>query len=1243
MLNLVGRSQELNHLNQWLCEDRVSLVELLGDPGVGKSALFEHFAGQSIDGALVFHDVCQPVGGVLEPVGLLGRLIDQLAERLEASRLREVFTDRCVRDLATLSPGMVRRATVLADGNFASGVDIPRIQIVEALAELLRRLHKGEHLLWVVDEFQNIDEQSRQILISLLTHPDPAARGFSLAVSYRNSDALSFHEEWSRSAEHHPSRRQFTLKPLTKAGIRELINSELDQSFTKSFPVVVEEFHRLSSGNPFMALMLLRKARRTGRIRASLQGWQLESGKAFEKSDTADLLSDQVESFLKSRPLSRFLLSWFRLVEHPVSIDILMRVAPDMESEWSDLITEMTVGGILKSHDAKSGTRWGFAHPLWYEHTPDWLNLDELRDFVDQVSRVCEVKDSEEFFLRASLMSHPLVISDSISRRAAAQEQLLNVLSRFSNHRPFLAPVLELTSRLAALSLDDAAYSRAVEFLILGNRRLGQVDLFLNWVANSDMSRLDADARYLLIENYQYMLRVRRQVKAFTPWSENLIKSGGLSRREENLLRIERCEIYLNRDETDAALLELDQLEASEMSNNLKLRVKIYQHICNLAKISDLHESLNVQEEFYKKHRSILSTTSHGTLLLRRHLLRMLVLQSYRAGERKRIYPYLEDTMQAATALSDYSSVAQHRSRIARSLLLFERFEVAEEILKENVIHYERCNQISLACEEAYALMNTYRSQRKNAPALQLARKLKPYLLEMPEVDTFNTAFLLTCASVFWRAYCTSEAEACVKHVSDNAGSIENRDFATSMGYCKVQIALQRAETTMSWGDVLEPVERQLDLYKSMGRDDAEPIFFTAIRDRAQASLKRFDSAAACAADLLPLARACSPREFARIPLFIQIGETALLTQEADVYREVDKELEDFAKGPEAYAIAVFRASKAFALGHGAEAVNQLWRALCFAQLVDLPDLVPHLRKRFAWNSLNLKGLDAQSSVLMLIQIRLALVRGNGLEGPMGLMSPQSLSSFACTLIEHVRGIREGFSSAEQKLVAKEMLKLQDHLEVQKPVEKSTLSLRLFAGPSLLRDSVPLKIRKWGSKHGFEILCFLAVNHWRKGAPLSQKEIVEAIWEEGSEPKTPASFRVMITRLRQTLATLASGATILGSKDGYELAPGLIDQLDLHDFEAALKSARAASAAGDEEAASRAYGQMISVYQGALLPELDADWVTPLRAYCENRFLEAARSLLTSLVAKDPKAAVALRWELVERHPGLADELGLSE
>jgi DNA-binding SARP family transcriptional activator len=1242
---LAGREQELAQLLQWAHKERVGLVDVQGDAGVGKSTLLRAFSEIPAAKSLIIFETCQIMESAPEPIGLLGHLLDQLAQHLTGTRLRHVFTDRCLQDLATLSPGMVQKATHLTDLEFDTQREVPRFQIVEALVELIKRIASRERLVFVIDEFQNIDEQSRLLLTSLLTHPDPGARSFSLVVSYRGLSSLSFRKEWEETTGSFPGYQQFQLRPLSREGLNDLLAQELDASFPQLHPEFVDEVYGLSGGNPFMSLGLLRKARRTGQIRASLQGWKLVQGPSIQKEDLPGLLADQLEPFISQRPLSRFLLSWYRLVGHPVSIEPLIRVAPDMKSEWSSLTAEMTVAGILKKHEYPGGARWSFSHPLWYEFKCDWLMPEELRDFVRQVAEILDPTKASDLFLRASLLSHPLVLQGKDADLRSVQDDLSNLLQSYGDQQEFLNPLVTLIKRLASIAVDDEAYSRAIGFLISANRRLGQLDQYTFWVEKTDLRRLSGSARSVLIDNYLKILRINGRLHEFIPWSDALIRDHELTHEERVLIATERCTAFIDRADEKNALLELENINPDSIDGELRFKYDTLFHVCTTGLIESPFEALDATELYYTTQRHNLTDGTRSGLVLRRLLLGRMQMYSHQSGQRLRMHPYYEDTMESANAQSGFASVAMHRSRLARSLILFRRFDKAAEILRENRLYFVSRGQERIAMEEAFALLTVYRNMRENHLAVTLAKELLPTLMAIEKPDELITILLATSASIFWRSFHTQDSLSALERVMTFTGLSRHRDLVISAGYSQVHASIQVAETSGDWTVVVEPANRQIEIYQSLNRRDAEFMLFAAIRDRAHAELGTLQDSSSKAKDFLAFAESCSKAEFALVSLLIQIGETALLLEEDEVFEQVDLLVEEFAKGPEAGVIAAFRASIATGKGRSSEANNQLWRTTGFAFLFDLPALTIHAAKRFSWEANSLNGVDAQTATLLAKCLHKALASNGMFQLASKSLTGDALLHFAKSMLDQLRTMSDSFGFDERETLLKELYSLEEELGNFAPEgeKQQSLSLHLFRGPRFEVNGTPHRIRGWGTRYGPGILSLLAVNQWRKSVILSRREIIDAVWEPGEMPSSASAFRVLLTRLRGSLAKVTPRESILGSNEGYSLAPDFYDHLDLAEFELALKSARAAKASAKKSEMLRAYGRMIELYEGPFLGEMEADWILPLRSYCEERFLEAARAVLAHLSRTKAKSAVSMRWQLVEKHPELAEELGLSD
>lgn len=160
----------------------------------------------------------------------------------------------------------------------------------------------------------------------------------------------------------------------------------------------------------------------------------------------------------------------------------------------------------------------------------------------------------------------------------------------------------------------------------------------------------------------------------------------------------------------------------------------------------------------------------------------------------------------------------------------------------------------------------------------------------------------------------------------------------------------------------------------------------------------------------------------------------------------------------------------------------------------------------------------------------------------------------------------------------------------------------------------------------------LAVLLQRRGHIVTPDALLDLVWGDAARDLTSSAVHTVVARLRRSL-----GSDSIETHDaGYRL--GRAVQLDSDDFDAALRRAREATAAGDATGAVAAYRDAVAVWRGPHAFEgVSDDLVMADRARLEEARAqtidELAAALLSTGTAPATDEALALATALTRDHP----------
>lgn len=1226
-----GREREGAALRDLLADPALRLLELCGAAGSGKSGLLAGLEATG-DGPLWLVHACRggPSGSGTSAVG---GLLEALGARLEPEELRAALDDSLLAELAPICPGLLRLATPdwLRDGDGA-GRELRQATAVEALHALFLRLAVGRRVILAVDDWQDVDAWSLRLLADLVGHPGRAAHPPLLVVAHRGRGALPFNEEWERLVADLPGRRLFELNPLDAEGMAALVADVLDGSVPRDHPEFVEALRRRSGGVPFHALSLLRLARRDGRVRATLEGWRVRCDDGLEGLDLGQLLREQAAPVVDEEPRTRFLLAWLATLRAPASLGPLARLPECGGFDWNALAGRLAREGVLERRGGGGdGALWAFAHALWIEEGGAWLEATERREFLESVARAMDPLREDEAFLRAGLAVE--IESLGAPGTGRAEVALAGLLRTWEGRVGREADRVTAAKRLLARAARKEDRSLAFRELMGCALRTGDLESVDETVADVDPGELDAAARRVLLLRRPLTLRAQGRGGEIAGWTREFEKRNDLSDWERAQLAIERLLLCHNSSRWEEGAADFERLAALPLDGEQSaLRAML-----ELGRKAD--GSGRYLEAFRELEALYLREKEHLGNERRQLLLAQLVRYCHLHGRRPLLYPHYDELIEVGR-LAGAVSLAQYRARMAHAFALTGREDEAAAMLADDFAAFRARGQDYYALDTALRLISLHRQRRRLDEAARLAAEVLP-LAEGRPADFLVVALLLTAGSVFWRSWRAQEALHCLELARPRLEGEGSHELWLSYHYCETMSRLQLAEEGGDWGAVLPPVRAMLDLYRELGRADTEVMQFAAIEARAVnrtegAGLRR-------AADFRVSLEAAPEREFDLVRFLVQVALLAGEEGDEETRRLALERLSGSGSGPEAYLLAIEAAATARRAGDERRAGLELARAACLATLSRLPAVVDHLERRFPGLGAHPLATGADEALLVLWLRRLGEALSNGTEAfraPGLAVGPAELPAFVFAECGRLAAPIAALDAAARRRALAERAKLEAALAEHRFADGlSRVELKLFGGPRLVVSGRELPKSALRTRLGLEALALLALRQSTGRGPLPGAELLEHLGDGEDRQPSPASLRVVLSRLRKALAEHVEGPTILGGGEGYRLAEGFPGRLDLAEFEDLRARARRADQAGDADGALRLRERLLEVYEGPLLAEASGRWAEPLRAEYEQRFVVAARAVLDARRIADPESASTLERRLRQRHPELAAAL----
>ena len=322
---LVGRSGEVAVLDEAVRTSGLSVIEIVGEAGIGKTTLLEHLsASANAAGALVLSARCSEYERDV-PYALL---IDALDPHLAAHGAPAGVE---VAALAGTFPALAAHA----------GAAVERHELHRAVRALLAALAAPRGLVLILDDLHWADPASVALVASIVRRPPPR---LLLAIAHRHRQAgSSLDPELHRAADAGRARR-LAPGPLTPDEASRLLARPQDGELRRLY----EE----SGGNPFH-LKQLARTEPPAVARANDPGYGEVPGGVREAvlSETTPLPPD-----------ARALLDGAAIVGDPFEIDFAAEVADLSREAGLEALDVLVAADLVRVTD--DVRRFRFRHPI---------------------------------------------------------------------------------------------------------------------------------------------------------------------------------------------------------------------------------------------------------------------------------------------------------------------------------------------------------------------------------------------------------------------------------------------------------------------------------------------------------------------------------------------------------------------------------------------------------------------------------------------------------------------------------------------------------------------------------------------------------------------------------------------------------------------------------------------------------------------------------------------------------------
>lgn len=1216
---LPGRHALLKHVRHLTDDPLVHMIALTGAAGMGKSAVVEALEASLEPDHLVLGHACRGglpgAGGALE--GLLSRLHRVLGPQ-ELARLAEE---------PGLRPLLARVPTLNAQtGDLAAGA-VRYMPLLESIVALLDRLCRLRPVVLLVDDVQHMDEASRSLVEGLLAHPALDELRVTLVVACRELSHLPFIADWQRLLGPMPGLQVVDVPPLNEEAVAELVARELDESAAR-LPDLVARLTALSNGHPFLALHLLRAARRQGVVRASFKGWTTGSLEELALTASRSLVELAAAPVLERGPQARFLLSWLEVAGRPVSLAPLAEASDRHEEDWVELARELQALGVLHSIATEDGERhWAFTHALWAEASRGLLESAERKETLTALAAALEARGASEDLLRAEILCRAWSEEQDTTQRLEcsrkASDLLAHMLRTNEAHAATLDLRLRLAERLVQVASDNASYSLALHALLSDHQLMGSANGLAQWLKRADVERLEGETRLLWLTLMPRAFTIGGRSSDLDAWLQSMEQAPWLTEVEQAALHLARLQWRYAASEWEGAADEFLRLQQMNATPVQRAWGRCLHHMMPLPVKDDAALRFKLLEQLLLEVESLLDDNQRMAVLFE---LQNLAHMSGQRPLMKPHHPHMVELARNAGA----SSMRIHRERLARALRAAGQLEEAEGLLRENLDHALRHGERLIAAEMTLTLVNLLRQQRRLEDALAVADLLGEDL-DQAGGSYAQVALLLTVLSTCWRLHRLERAVPLLEAAERLMETSPVPELRLSFLYSRVMVRLQQAEAGGSWSDVARAATDMMDFYSDLGRTDTEALLFALVRDRALVHLHGTDPSRR-AADYLPaVATAVERREYDLVRFLAHMGELALLTGECEVLHAVDEHLR--VAGRDEELVAAFRLSRACGEGRLRESAHAMVELCCHAATRGQQGLVSHARLRFprvvAWP---LPG-DLPARELCHFAWTVAETLGTARFPDLpGLIPDTPYVAQVQETVEVLKARRVRLPVDERRRLDVELDRLSSWLEGRPRAQ--AIRLELLGGPRLLVGGEQLDPSQMKTRVGIELMALLAVRSWQGQASLSREKILEALSLNGRALLSEGSLRVVVSRLRKGLQGFHSDSISGQDRQGYSLA--LPVALDVADFENAWTKAQDARRNKRPGEAAHHFDACISLYQGVFLPG-GAGWTEPLRAHFERRVMDAVSQRLALM--EDEKERSAWLDRLRARLPELAEYL----
>jgi DNA-binding CsgD family transcriptional regulator/tetratricopeptide (TPR) repeat protein len=342
-----------------------------GEAGVGKTRLLGELLDRAARrGALVLAGGCVDLGEGTLPFGPIVEALRPLPDLLDPSALEEVG--------GPAAAGLARFIPALGVGREET---VAPHRLFELLFGVLQRLARRTPVVLAVEDLHWADQSTRDLLAFLLRNlgREPVL----VAMTYRSDELHRRHPLRPFLAELERTGRviRVDLAPLDRIELSDLVAGILE---ARPGPGLVDELHRRSSGNPFMAEELLAAA--------------AEGGSELPPS-LRDVLLARVERVPDSaQPVLRVAA----VLAHRIDEASLGRLTGRTDDEVLDALRDLVAHHVL----VPVGTGYRFRHALLQEAVYDELLPGERTRLHTAIAESLEEDGAEDAAARLAELAH---------------------------------------------------------------------------------------------------------------------------------------------------------------------------------------------------------------------------------------------------------------------------------------------------------------------------------------------------------------------------------------------------------------------------------------------------------------------------------------------------------------------------------------------------------------------------------------------------------------------------------------------------------------------------------------------------------------------------------------------------------------------------------------------------------------------------------------------------------------------